>query len=268
VSRWTPNEEGWDTLLGAGWPQSNWESKPGYIFRNEAHARAYQHKNEGAYYRKVVLLECMAEAYNEHGLQGEKARYSDKFLWRSLVNVQRCVWSDSATEEHFKRGPGEDENGDSCPCSIEEYLAREDNPKEDNIVEALEDGTIRIPACASNTQTQVDVHKCFEGGGQIHLKAKNSEMEYTIPDTVPDQDYELTCKICNVHLGHEQDLLCVQVNKENVQEASIPYTVGEWGHTSPVQVHLGKGDVLKFTRKCQDNKPFGLTMREILLKPC
>jgi hypothetical protein len=263
VSRWTPN--GWVTLLGGGWGNSNWQNRRGPHFQIEAHSRSFQQDLE-VYFNKITLLECMAEAYEEKSAPAEKACFDPKFFWRSLVNAQSRLWSCQAKEEHFRRGPGEGMG--EATCLMREYLSRKDNPKDDNVVEVLEGGTFRIPACSFSKQKKVKPFKCFEGGGQIHFEEKASELEYVIPKHVPKQEYEVICKICNVHLMHEQYQLCFEVNDENPQEAATPYTIGEWGYTKPVRVHLGDGDVLKITRKGETEDLFGLTMREIKLMPC
>jgi hypothetical protein len=148
-----------------------------------------------------------------------------------------------------------------------EYCARTDDPKKDSVVSTLEDGTIRIPACCFSNVKNTAAIKCFEGEGLIHMTDGTSEVEYKIPEDVSKQDYELTFKICTIHVAHEEHFLCVHVNDQNVQELSYPYTVGEWGFTAPAMVDIGKGDVLKLTRKGEE-RMFGLTVKEILLKPC
>lgn len=256
-------------MLGGGWHKSNWDGREGLVFRTEAHARSFMHENTEGWYRKVSLLECMAEVYNEDLQRGESAKFDPKLLWRSLVNASRELLDASASEEHFRRGPNNGENDESYPCCITEYLAQSENKKQHKKFEKLEDGTIRIPAIGFDKKKNVDAHQSFEGGFQIHLKDK-AEVEYKMPDIVSDQDYELVAKICNVHLAHEQDRLCVHVNDETVKGASIPllYTIGDWRFTAPIQVHLNCGDVLKITREVFTGKAWGLTIREFLLMPC
>lgn len=76
----------------------------------------------------------------------------------------------------------------------------------------------------------------------------------------------MTCRVCNVHLEHENCCLVVTVNNANPQDTKTPYTFGEWGYTSPVRIRLGKGDTLKFTRKGEKNcNFFALAVKETML---
>jgi hypothetical protein len=272
LARWTPTPSGWVTALGGGWHKSNWGGQLGYAFLTDAHARSFQTTTDDPkeWFRKVTLMECMAEAHNEPRKEGEFAVFDPKFFWRSMINVSKRVWEEMANQEwedSFKRGPAYGVIDDTFPSCIQEYCARRDNVQKDAVVSTLDDGTIRIPACAFSKAEKTRALQCFEGGGLIFMGDVASEVEYTIPEDVSKQDYELTFKICTVHAGHEKHFLCIQVNDQNVQELSYPYTVGEWGFSAPVIVDIGKGDVLKVTRK-GEGRIFGLTVKEILLKPC
>jgi hypothetical protein len=271
MTRWTPTQVGWDTSLGGGWHKSNWENRQGNDFRTEAHARAFQTTTNDPkeWFLKVALMDCMAEAHDEPIKEGQMAVFDPRFLWRSLANVSKRVWEEMANqewEESFSRGPAYGKIDDTFPSCIQEYCAKANKPINE-VVSTLEDGTIRIPAFSFSGGKKTNKFKCFEGGGSIHMQDVTSEVEYKIPEDVSKQDYELTFKICTIHIGHEEHFLCIHVNDQNVQELSYPYTVGEWGFTAPIIVDIGKGDILKVTRK-GEGRNFGMTVKEILLKPC
>jgi hypothetical protein len=260
MGRWTP--QGWETVLGGGWHKSYWEARSGLDFKMEAEARAFASLED--YYQKVILLECMAEAHEENAAQALRSGFcSDRFFWRSLVTCQRRTWSDACNEEpgkYFQRsGQG------LVVTEIQKYQARKDNPEDDKTLEVSADGGVVIPSCAFHNKNQAaKPQKSFLGGGQIILDNDKAFVEYKLPESVPEKEYDLSCKVCNVHL--QQQPLKVEVNGEKVGESEVPYTIGEWGMTKAIKVKLGAGSVLKLSR--EGNPCFGLAMKKILLTPC
>jgi hypothetical protein len=262
MSKWTPN--GWETVLGAGWLYSHWEGRNGIDFMNEAHARSWATLDQT--YRKITLLECMGDACSEPpGSVGHE--YSPKHLWRSLSAIQRKLWTNAATVDHFARDGSRQGDVVLLETQIETYLKRQDKPQEDNQIQVWEDGRLQIPACAFVTNTKCDVEKSFEGGGQIMMHNPDHSVTYKLPDSVSTQglSYELKWRVCNVHL--DQKPLTVKIsngkNQEQEHVITVPYTIGEWGWTTPIIIDdCGPGSELTFFRK---DKGFGLTLKEFTL---
>ena len=253
-SRWTPG--GWETFLGGGWSVSNWECRKGLDFRNEAHARSVA--NDTEYFQQVILLECMADVYKENkGLVAKEGGFVPQCLWSTLAMVQRKRLAESAEPKHFAR------TGDFLVhTEIEKYNERNDQVRDDNqIVVAQENGVVTIPAGAYSENHKIQSHGSFEPGCQIFLEDESSLVVYPMPTHVAERDYELACKVCNV-----QRPLVVFVDDNEVGQATVPYTIGEWGHTENIKVHVGPGTKIKFTRS--GGHCFGLAMKGFALKPC
>jgi hypothetical protein len=182
MSRWTPTNDGWVTILGAGWEVSFWKERQGQCFRADAHSRAFFHGKEKEIFAKVTLLESMAEATAEDRVKCEQNRFDPNFLWSSLVNAQRIILSRKATQESFYRGPSKGEDGHQFYSKIREYLARRDEPRHDNNIEVLNDGSIKIPACAFVQKKNCQPMKSFGIGSQILMK-NESFLEIKMPGT-------------------------------------------------------------------------------------
>ena len=96
------------------------------------------------------------------------------------MNAQRILLSRNATQESFYRGPASGEDGQQFYSMIREYLARKDQPREDNNMEVLSDGSIKIPACAFVRKNNCQPMKSFGVGGQVLMKNESS-LEYKMP---------------------------------------------------------------------------------------
>mmetsp|Transcript_7305 Transcript_7305/g.13456 ORF Transcript_7305/g.13456 Transcript_7305/m.13456 type:complete len:120 (-) Transcript_7305:99-458(-) len=111
---------------------------------------------------------------------------------------------------------------------------------------------------------------CYLGGMQIHIRDEQS-LEYILPLKQSGQ-YQLTIRLVTVHLKTQPLLLTVSsANDENqcgkdlkaVFSIEVPYTVGEWALTAPVEMELTSGtNVLCFERQTPN---FGLSIKELIL---
>ena len=93
----------------------------------------------------------------------------------------------------------------------------------------------------------------FSGGGTFHV-------DIEVPDA---GKYVLTARVVTVH-ENPKLLLSVNGAKEPVQIA-VPYTIGKWEQTPPIQVTLAQGkNSLRFTRPTVSR---GLTIKDFTLTP-
>jgi hypothetical protein len=106
--------------------------------------------------------------------------------------------------------------------------------------------------------------KGFAEGTQLHCARdiqKDLEFEYTF-DAPQDGIYVLAASVVTVHMN--QKLLLAVNDAEEQVEIALPYTVGRWGQTEPVEVSLTRGrNVLHFTRPAPGH---GMTIKDFTLK--
>merc|ERR1711971_740825 len=160
LGRWKP-EDGWQTFLGRKFYVSHWEGRNGDDFKYEACAR-YHQRDLDVYFNKVTLSECMAFVYEEGSLPGDWRYLAPDYMWLSIVLTQRRAWWQKVKRQQFVKYENEDE-GDAKPSLITKYLAREDTPESDKEIEVKEDGTVRLPACATSKSERTAFHNSFGG---------------------------------------------------------------------------------------------------------
>jgi len=130
------------------------------------------------------------------------------------------------------------------------------------------DGVITIPAVAcskpTNSTQKIVFMKSYLGGMQLHYNrlGKPEEFEYTF-EALAAGTYALVARV--VTTSAEQHLLVAANDATEPTDIAVPYTVGMWGKTQPVEVSLAKGrNVLRFSR----NEPVkGLTIKDFTLRP-
>jgi hypothetical protein len=107
--------------------------------------------------------------------------------------------------------------------------------------------------------------KGFSGGTQLHcvrdLKAAQ-EFEYAF-EAPQAGKYALAARVVTVQ--SDQKLLLKANDAKEPVEIAVPYTVGRWEQTQPVEIALVKGqNVLRFTRPAPSR---GVTFKEFTLTP-
>ena len=92
------------------------------------------------------------------------------------------------------------------------------------------------------------------------MLASDAVIEYELPEKIPPMEYDLTLEVNTVHA--KQVPLVLTIDGGDPIDIEIPYTIGEWGKTTPVRVGVQGDSVLRFTHK----KPcFGLAIKKIIL---
>jgi len=267
MTRWTPN--GWTMnfqLSNSDYETCSWDDRSATDFIEEVNARAAVSENE--YYEKITLLECLADACKEKMKKDEEFEFVDpNRVWRSLALIQRKIVADQVGPDSFQR------TGPTVVISkIDKYIQIIDEKapalpfhKEDN-------GTIIIPAASfkeSNEKKHVRSHQSFEGGNQLHLVDGEGYVTYEIPENVSfeeDKDYMLSLKVSTVHLT-QQKLQVETNNGSSTHEIEIPYTLGEWQETEPIEIKVDSLSTIKFFRR-KASDCLGLAIKEITLSPC
>jgi len=248
TGRWTPN--GWLVNLGAKWKYSDFDGRSGLDFELETQAR----KVPGDF-RKVLRAQWVTEALGE--------TKSDS-LWNVLAvfEEQRIV---AAAKMVQLAAVGQD-LGEANVSKVKDAIEKVVVAEADKQIVTGQDGTITIPAvaCASPTTNteKIVFMKSYLGGMQLHYsRLGNPEaFEYVI-DAPEAGRYALRARVVTV--SHDQHLLVAANEAKKPVDIAVPYTVGKWEQTPPVEVVLGKGkNVLRFTR----NEPVrGLTIKDFTL---
>ena len=252
VGHWTP--EGWVVNLGAGWAYAFWDGRQGTDFLIETQARQYPQD-----YLKALRAEWVGTALSETNYNNQT--YSTKVLrpeidglWNVMALFEKKkIVADAKPVELAALGMelGEaNESAETTAKAVEKAVATDDDKK----VVVGADGVTIIPAAAFNG---VQTMKSFMGGLQAFCaKAFSCEVEASRPGK-----YQLTARVVNVH-AEGQLQLTANGGKDSVA-MTIPYTIGMWQTTEPVEVTLVSGkNVLSFA-----NQTKGFTFKDVTLTP-
>jgi len=293
LHHWTPN--GWIGVLGADWKFSSWEGRCGPNFFLETQARESDN-----FFDQSRLLHYVGDVLNEKPLDAMTVFGNSKSIWKSLAlmaekilaakharqdQITKNTPQNSTVTDHIQQGVGQIDNDEdySIVHNDEDYsIVHNDedysivhNDEDYSIVHSNEDMTVGnkmiiIPAacCSSPSKTTKNITfmKSYLGGQQLHHR-EGDVFEYILPKLVEGGNYQMTLRICNVHLKQTQLLLTIQSDSGNedaiaITNIPIQYTIGEWQYTDPVTVQLATGlNILSFTRETPN---FGLTIKDII----
>ena len=126
----------------------------------------------------------------------------------------------------------------------------------------MKDGVVFVPAVAhSKLSGKAAAMKSFSGGMQLHCLGGFSA-DYTV--NVPRAGkYTLAAKVVTVQEG--QKFLLAMNDGNSPIEIAVPYTIGKWQQTQPVEVSLVNGrNVIHFSLKEGSR---GVSLKELTLTP-
>lgn len=132
-----------------------------------------------------------------------------------------------------------------------------------------EDGTLTIPAVRCGKVGGVIAMKSATGGMQLHLsrdlnatKSSSAPLRRRKPENMSSRRRSSRCnrsKSCCSRRTMPKRRWKAPV------EIAVPYTVGQWAQTKPVEIVLAKGpNVLRFTRPAPS---WGVTVKQFTLTP-
>lgn len=253
LTRWT--SEGWAAMNGADWDVCEWEGVAGIDFKGEVDARA-AHSSED-YYKKLVLLECLADVMD--GRRGEIPEEEKSILhplrtWRSLAIIQKALMLEPASPEKFERtGEG------GVKTDVEKYLEIYASGDPDDKIKTKK-GTIHIPTgCNVSVYGNVMEIPSFSGGKQLNFVG-DGNVDFDLPSDLEKKTYTITVEVCTVHL--KQPPLLVSIDDGEKKPIEVPYTEGEWKKTKGIEIELSGGETLSFSRV----KPcLGLAIKKFML---
>lgn len=254
LSHWTP--KGWVVNLGAGFENSWWDKdeapRSGSDFLLETQARAHAQD-----YWKVLRAQWISRVLGEQAYNDRKGVAGG--FWSGMAHYQTVAIAATAV----KLGPlgqelAEANESEQSKQKVEPAKLAEADRK----IVIAPDGAIVIPAVAHGKPTGKFVSmKCFSGGMQLHgTGGFKAEYEFKAPSA---GKYALTALIVTAQEG--QKFLVSANDPKAPVEIAVPYTIGKWEQTKPIDVTLVKGANTLHVA-LQDGSR-GVTIKHFTLKP-
>jgi tetratricopeptide (TPR) repeat protein len=256
---WTP--EGWVVCLGAGWG-NGWTKTPYGLdldFLATTQARAV-----GEDFLKVKRAWWIGSVLGEPWTPGENAKSPPGF-WNGVALLMQRKLIDEAGAKALA-AVGED-IGEANESKEKEVFAVVKISDADRKIAAGPNGAITIPAVATTnptTSTGKILFMASPGGGtQLHYGRNGGPQDFEYAFEAPAAGrYSLAARV--VTPSWKQSLT-VTANGGAAVEMPLPFTVGMWDTTEPVEVELAKGrNVLRFSRP---GATAGVTIKEFTLTP-
>ena len=230
LGRWTPS--GWVVNFGAGWAAS-WSDDPndrgrrGLDFILETQARKHPQA-----YPKVLRAQWVGDAMGEPKCDSTKEGSGGWWNVMALFE-KKAIVAEAKPAELAALGTELGEANESAATkamAVEKAVITEDDRKV--VIDA--NGVITIPAAAASG---AELMKSFLGGQQLSCGGGTFRCDVKVPSA---GKYALTARVVTAHGD-----LHLQVTPNNAKDSidmAIPYTVGQWQKTEPVEITLVKGN--------------------------
>jgi len=250
LSHWTPN--GWVVNLGAGYGSSWWDKDEvplsGNHFLLETQARAHTDK-----YARVIRAQLISRILGEPAYN-ERRKVAGGFWSRVALYQQRILASTAVSlgalgEELSEANESEQKINSAAVTPADRKIQ-------------IEDGVVIIPAVANDESSgKSAAMRSFEGGMQLHcLGGFKTEYKVSVPR---GGKYLLTVRVATVQTG-QQFIISAQ-RKGDSHEIDVPYTLGMWEHTEPLELDLKQGRSTISLELKEGSR--GVTIKELQLKP-
>ena len=252
VSHWTP--KGWVVNLGAGFEHSWWDKdeapRSGSDFLLETQAREH-----GAAYMKVLRAQWISRVLGEQQYNGRKSVAGG--FWSGMAQYQTAALAGTAVA----LGPLGQELGEANETKQKQVVAQPKLEAADQKIVVASNGAITIPAVAfSKPSGHFAAMKSFAGGMQLHSSG-GFKAEYSVEVPAAGK-YVLTARVVTVQDGQK---FALAVNEPRAPvEVAVPYTIGKWQETKPVEVALEKGKNVLHVALADGSR--GVTIKEFTLK--
>ncbi len=253
LSHWTP--KGWVVNLGAAFVHSWWDKdeapRSGADFLLETQARVHAQD-----YLRVLRAQWISRVVGEQAYNDR--RHVDGGFWSSMAHSQTVALAATSVA----LGPLGQELAEANEPELNERPESAKLAAADRTVVVGRDGSIVIPAVAYSKPTgHFSSMKSFAGGFQMHCTGGfKAEYEVEVPHA---GKYALAARVVTVQEG--QQILLAANDATAPLAVAVPYTLGKWQQTQPVEVSLVSGrNVLHFT--LQDGSR-GVSIKEFTLMP-
>ncbi len=253
LSHWTP--KGWVINLGAGFQHSWWDKdeapRSGSDFLLETQARA-----TGQDYLKVLRAQWVSAILGEQAYNDRKGVAGG--FWSSLAHYATAAMASTAVG----LGPLGQELAEANLAKDKMKMEQAKLTEADQKTLVGANGVITIPAVAqSKPSGHYASMKSFQGGFQLHCTG-GFKTEYAI-EAPRAGKYALAARVVTAQEG--QKFLLSANDARSPIEIAVPYTIGQWQQTQPVEISLVNGkNVLHFA--LQDGSR-GVSIKEFTLTP-
>lgn len=258
LAHWTP--DGWVVCLGGGWG-SGWVMgrKKDLDFLAITQARGV-----GEPFMQVKRAQWIGDVMGERRTFGLLS--GDPAFWNGVaLYTQRGIIEDAKAKTLAAVG---EDIGEANETKEKVDVAKATLTDADRKVVVDSSGVITIPASATSKPTKSTGKIIFMasnlGGKQLHYSrnGRHEDFEHTF-DAPAAGKYALTARV--VTPSWKQHLLLSVNGAEKPIDIALPFTVGMWDTTQPVEITLVKGkNVLRFSR---EGATKGLTIKDFTLTP-
>ena len=236
LSHWTP--KGWVINLGGGFHASWWDKgdapRSGTDFLLETQAR-----ENAQSYLMVLRAQWVSRVLGEQAYNDRKK--IEGGFWSSTAHYQAVALAAHAVE----LGPLGQELAEANEPREKQTVEQAPVKASDQQVAASREGSITILAVAHSKTTGLGAAmKSYSGGMQMHCKGGfSAQYAFVAPKA---GKYALTARVATLQEG--QKFLFAANDAKQPFELAVPYTIGLWRLTKPVEISLIKGqNVLNFT---------------------
>ncbi len=258
---WTP--AGWVPCLGAGWGHGWTKTRYGkdLDFLATTQARA-----TGSKFLEVKRAQWIGDAMGEPRVFGFLSGRPGFWYGVSLHRQRALI---EAAAQKALEAVGQD-LAEANETKEQIDVARVTWTAADREVVIDERGVITIPAAATSKPTASNGKILFLqsalGGKQLHYSRNGAPQEFEYSFDVPTAgSYALTARV--VTPSWQQRLRLTVNDAGTAIEIPLPFTVGKWSETLPVEVELVAGrNRLRFAHG-SDGNPKGFSIRDFTLTP-
>ncbi len=257
LAHWTP--DGWVICLGAtwGWGWTSYGQDIDFVLHTQA-------RNVEKSFPQVLRAQWAGAVLGEKRAFGFHAGATG--FWNGVALYRQRAIVDQA-KAVMLAAVGED-IGEANESKVKDAVEAVTLTEADRKIVVGAGGVITIPAVAcskpTNSTQKIVFMKSYLGGMQLHYNrnGKPEEFEYTF-EAPAGGKYALSARV--VTTSADQHLLVAANDATEPTDIAVPYTVGMWDKTPPVEVLLVEGrNVLRFSR----NTPLkGLTIKDFTLTP-
>jgi len=258
LAHWTP--DGWVVCLGGGWGVGWTKTRYNKDLDFLANTQAREDERSFLLVKRAQWIGHVLGERQTFGFHsGDPAFWHGVALYR-----QRAIIEEAKAVALAAVGT---DIGEANESEVKKAIKVATLTEADRRIAVSKDGVITLPAVACskprNSTRKVVFMESGLGGMQLHYGRLGNpeEFEYTLEAPIAGK-YALTARV--VTPSWRQHLFVAANGAEEPTEIALPFTVGMWDKTEPVEITLAEGkNVLKFTH----GGGKGVTIKDFILTP-